>query len=651
MRLKTFSLQSIFKTLYYLLLLSFIGLYFYPLRVMANNEIISDGFDFPLGKPNGSGYGVECCGGLSFLEPYDYQGDGIPEFHPGEDWNNDSSGLDYGNDYNDAGDPVFAISNGVIKYANYNSASWGYLVLIEHKLPDGSLYWSQYAHLASISDKFISQVDVPILRGEELGKVGDYWHGSGNAYHLHFEIRKKFRGAADFVMNWSKEQVLEYYVNPSEFINSHRPLVSAPLNLTSKNITNTSVTLFWDKPTFENFDRYELYRSKNPNETDPEKRKSFLGEESFKNLETIEFTDAGLMPNTNYYYSLYAYNNQGFYAKSEEMTVKTLNGAINLTKDPGNQLLPKIHGRYVTWHDDRKDENNKKPPLLYIYDTEKNEVKTFNLDCFVGCSEAANFPAIYQSRVIFYALGSGLFNNTGENIYYLDVERGDYPAIKLTDEREAQFDPDIYKNIVVWQDYQYNSYAPSEKEAWLYYMDLSKGESRSPLVPANGNYQAIPKVWKDKVVYLEIEPGGKSNIGMVDINTKEITIIAENTSYAHPSIDERKVVWGQNMKTYIYDIETKSLTTLDRPNMLTPQIHQSKIIYFTQPNLNAPWYDLNATIHIYDIASREDSEVVSGLKNAPTYDYYNGILVYSANSEFDDPVSGGTDIFMMKVGG
>lgn len=37
---------------------------------------ISDGFDYPVGILEGNGYGVECCGRLSFLEKWDHKKDG-----------------------------------------------------------------------------------------------------------------------------------------------------------------------------------------------------------------------------------------------------------------------------------------------------------------------------------------------------------------------------------------------------------------------------------------------------------------------------------------------------------------------------------------------------------------------------------------------
>src|SRR5574341_1159165 len=71
-------------------------------------------FDFPLGKPDGVGYGVRGLGGLDFLDLYDYGGTCGWVPHPGEDWNADGTGRDVGGDGNDAGDPVYATADGKV---------------------------------------------------------------------------------------------------------------------------------------------------------------------------------------------------------------------------------------------------------------------------------------------------------------------------------------------------------------------------------------------------------------------------------------------------------------------------------------------------------------------------------------------------------
>ena len=206
-------------------------------------------FGMPLGTPSGIGY-EPGNGGLLFLDPHDYQSktvpatNGIVEYHPGDDWNLAGNKLDFGEDNRIPGDPVYAIGKGIVKFANYPSDSWGYVVLIEHRAPPGgsfalpngsavSVVWSQYGHMASLSvnprtNQPWAECDV-VEGGEQIGKVGDYPAGSGTNYHLHFEVRVQYRPASAFVLNtfldasrtpqpWPPSEIQKFYVAPSAFV-------------------------------------------------------------------------------------------------------------------------------------------------------------------------------------------------------------------------------------------------------------------------------------------------------------------------------------------------------------------------------------------------------------------------------------------------
>lgn len=164
----------------------------------------ADGFDFPVGKPDGNGYAPS---GWEFLQ---WTGS---VYHPGEDWNGVGGGD------TDLGDPVYAIANGTVIDSNYYSSSWGNIILIEHILPDGSKVWSQYAHLQNR----LASTGKEVSKGEQIGTIGK---GAGDIYwaHLHFEIRTQYRSASAWVTGWSQNDILQYYVDPSNFINAHRQI-------------------------------------------------------------------------------------------------------------------------------------------------------------------------------------------------------------------------------------------------------------------------------------------------------------------------------------------------------------------------------------------------------------------------------------------
>jgi len=170
----------------------------------VSSSLLSNGFDYPVGKPNGDGYNHVY--GWDFLE---WTGS---VYHPGEDWNGNAGGD------SDLGDPVYAVSNGEIVATGNYGTGWGNIILIQHNLPDGSTVWSNYAHLKDIlvSSGMVS-------KGQQIGTVGKGYNDEYSA-HLHFEIRKQYRLPNAWVTGMSQIQVQDFYYDPSDFIDSHRQL-------------------------------------------------------------------------------------------------------------------------------------------------------------------------------------------------------------------------------------------------------------------------------------------------------------------------------------------------------------------------------------------------------------------------------------------
>lgn len=170
---------------------------------------VADGFDFPVGKPDHYGYYV--AAGLVSQFYFDIR----KAWHTGEDWNRI---IPPGGGPNvDWGDPVYAVASGRVTAANFYK-TWGNIVLIEHRLRDGQLVWSQYAHL----EKLMVRAGQTVQRGAQIGAIG---RGENNIYdaHLHFEIRVDDLPANEWAITKNRERVLQSYAAPSQFIDSHRP--------------------------------------------------------------------------------------------------------------------------------------------------------------------------------------------------------------------------------------------------------------------------------------------------------------------------------------------------------------------------------------------------------------------------------------------
>lgn len=157
----------------------------------ADDEAIVDGFDLPVGAPDGLGY-------------YDAQRFGANQ-HLGEDWNGNRGGD------SDLGDPVAAIAHGRVTFAGDVGGGWGNVVRVVHRTRDVDVE-SLYAHLDAIA----VAAGAAVQRGQVIGTIGT----AGGQYvaHLHLELRVVVGlpiggGYGDVVGQ----------VDPSAFIATHRP--------------------------------------------------------------------------------------------------------------------------------------------------------------------------------------------------------------------------------------------------------------------------------------------------------------------------------------------------------------------------------------------------------------------------------------------
>jgi murein DD-endopeptidase MepM/ murein hydrolase activator NlpD len=78
--------------------------------------------------------------------------------------------------------PVYAASKGTIIFADEAGPKWGKVIIVRHRLPDGTLVETLYSHLQSFE-----RTGGEVNRREKIGSIGD----GGGAYvcHLHFELR------------------------------------------------------------------------------------------------------------------------------------------------------------------------------------------------------------------------------------------------------------------------------------------------------------------------------------------------------------------------------------------------------------------------------------------------------------------------------
>ena len=174
-----------------------------PAARSANNQVrlpLADGFDFPVGPPDGKGY---------------YMSRGFwPHGHLGDDWN----GVGGGN--TDLGDPVYSMAPGIVTLAGNMRKGWGNTVIIRHAYRDrasGRIVFidSFNTHLNAIETK----LGAVVKKGQRIGTIGS--NSGMYPAHLHFEIRKNI----NIGMHRMKHaQDYSNYYSPVHFIKANRQL-------------------------------------------------------------------------------------------------------------------------------------------------------------------------------------------------------------------------------------------------------------------------------------------------------------------------------------------------------------------------------------------------------------------------------------------
>lgn len=126
----------------------------------------------------------------------------------------------------DAGMPVFACANGRVEYVAYRTAggTWGPMVVLSHKLPNGQTVWTRYAHLGNVRPKLGDLV----TKGQQIAEIGlpTKW-GAKFPAHLHFDVLTRRPPPVGNLTHWPKRggpitEVTSSYTDPTAFLNARK---------------------------------------------------------------------------------------------------------------------------------------------------------------------------------------------------------------------------------------------------------------------------------------------------------------------------------------------------------------------------------------------------------------------------------------------
>lgn len=155
----------------------------------ANGYYVTQGFDTSCDPAAGQGYylyGLYYCG---------------------------HTGIDLATSTADAA--IHATAAGVVVEAGYNGGGYGVMVRIRHLLPDGSLVYSQYEHMAYGS--LAVYAGETVTQGQTVGLVGATGFATGA--HLHFEIKSTDEDG--FGYTFGNTSLIAGYLEPLGFVAVH----------------------------------------------------------------------------------------------------------------------------------------------------------------------------------------------------------------------------------------------------------------------------------------------------------------------------------------------------------------------------------------------------------------------------------------------
>ena len=131
--------------------------------------------------------------------------------HLGEDWNGTGGGN------SDMGDPVYAISDGVVVSAIHHKLGWGRVLRIVHNMGNREkpqYIESLYAHL----NEFKVKAGTLVKKGDLIGTIGN----ANGRYlaHLHLELRDQI----NLPLGGGYSKNTKGFLNPTTFIKANKVL-------------------------------------------------------------------------------------------------------------------------------------------------------------------------------------------------------------------------------------------------------------------------------------------------------------------------------------------------------------------------------------------------------------------------------------------
>ncbi|WP_240664302.1 hypothetical protein [Methanosarcina sp. MSH10X1] len=255
---------------------------------------------------------------------------------------------------------------------------------------------------------------------------------------------------------------------------------------------------------------------------------------------------------------------------------RTTEKETQITSSPDAQTHPAIYGNRVVWQDDGGEDDGWVNHGIFMYDISTNKKMR------ISPTELAYDPAIYGNRIVYSSTRNG---NTDVYMYDLSTSK----EAQITSSPDAQTNPVIYENRVVWQDDGGEDDGYINHGIFMHDISTSKKMRISPTELA---YE--PAIYGNRIVYSSTRDGN-TDVYIYDLSTsRETQITSSPDKQAAPAIYENRIVWQDdggeddgwvNHGIFMYDISTNQKMKISPAELAyQPAIYDNRIVYASTRN-------------------------------------------------------------------
>ena len=243
-----------------------------------------------------------------------------------------------------------------------------------------------------------------------------------------------------------------------------------------------------------------------------------------------------------------------------------------ITFDPYEQDMARIHGDNIVWHDAR-NAHTEGSRVINEHDIYRYDLSTGKEDAVIRSGVPDRRPDVYGDLIIAEIYLRGMYGN----IYAYNISSGELKPI--TSELQGHEQNRIYGNLLVW-------YHNSLLQVYMY--DMTTGYT-TKITGADGNYGVYPNIYMNKIVYSKGLFSDQFDIYVYDLVSEEEKQITNTPGIVEilPDIYENMIVYtreesADKRSIHLYDLKTEKELDVKSPSEFNhaPEISGDNVIWF-----------------------------------------------------------------------